>query len=69
MKFDLDQRLLQKPLSNERPPDSEMLILWILSVYIDISTQGGIDLPGCWKKRLLLEKTMLPSVLLRRDKM
>lgn len=44
--------------------DSEMLILQIWSVYIDISVQGAIDLPCCWKKRLLLKRVTLPSAML-----
>lgn len=58
------QRLLQKLFSNESPSDSEMLILRFLSIYIDISTQGGIDFPCCQKKRSVFTKVMLPSAML-----
>lgn len=58
------QGLVQKLFSNESPSDSEMLILWFLSIYTDISTQGSIDFP-CWqKKRSVFTEVMLPSAML-----
>lgn len=51
------QRLLEKLFSNERPSDSEVLTLYFLSIFIDISTQGGIDFPCCQKKTWSVHKS------------
>jgi len=41
-----------------------MLILWFLSICIDISREGGIDFPGCQQKRSVFTKAVLPSAML-----